>query len=78
MPVYEYTCPACNLTFEKLQSIEASRALTSCPECQGAAQRAISLIARPSAGRTGVSDGGLPMFGGCGCGGACSCGHSTN
>lgn len=41
MPIYEYTCPACGHTFEKLQSLEQGTA-APCPECGQTAQKIMS------------------------------------
>lgn len=42
MPIYEYQCPSCGVTFEKQQSITANP-IKTCPECGGRkVQRLIS------------------------------------
>jgi len=68
MAVYEYYCPECEETFEKLVPMSAASASTTCPEGHDGAKRKLSVIA--SVGRADMS---MPMAGGCACGGNCSC-----
>ncbi len=68
MAVYEYYCPVCETTFEKLVPMSASSSATQCPAGHEGAKRKLSVIA--SLGR---GDDSMPSFGGCACGGACSC-----
>ncbi len=42
MPIYEWRCGACALTFEGLAALEARRSRQRCPECGGLATRVIS------------------------------------
>ena len=73
MPIYEYTCLACEREFEKL--VPSQAAPVSCPVC-GAdrVMRRLSLFrARTAVPSGGPSSGGAaPMGGGC-CGGGCGC-----
>jgi putative FmdB family regulatory protein len=41
MPTYEYRCPRCGTTFERVQKI-TSRPLAKCPKCGGRAERLLS------------------------------------
>jgi len=41
MPIYEYICPACNHTFEKIVGLK--EAPPSCPACAQDVKRIISL-----------------------------------
>lgn len=72
MPIYEYTCLACEREFEKL--VQGTGAV-ACPAC-GAdrVMRRLSLFrARTAvAGGAAPSGGAAPMGGGC-CGGGCGC-----
>lgn len=72
MPLYEYRCADCAERFERLASFEAADKQVVCPHCGGThARRLISVFASfspTSEPRAGASSGG------CGCGGACSCG----
>ena len=76
MPLYEYYCPHCDLTFEKLRPFSQAEAPMRCPECQGEdTRRMISVCASLVAEEGGSvrSPGG----GGCaGCaGGSCATCH---
>jgi putative FmdB family regulatory protein len=41
LPIYEYSCPACELEFERFQGIDA-KVTTECPECGKTAVRRMS------------------------------------
>lgn len=84
MPLYEYYCADCRGKFEVLTSYERSLDEMACTTCEGTnVRKLLSVVARPSRGE---SDGDWGNFGGddfegedvsgggCGCGGACSCG----
>lgn len=74
MPVYEYYCRNCEMTFEKLRPVSASDQTAACPAGHGGAARTISVFATLSAGgREQPAAGG----GGC-CGGGCACGAARN
>lgn len=72
MPLYEYFCPTCESKFEQLRPMSAASEPVRCPDGHDGARRLLSVFAA-----IGTSDTGQPMMlgGGCGCGGACSCGH---
>ena len=74
MPIYEYHCPTCSHSFDKLQPMNSTGA--DCPVCEQPARRAISVFASVSKGGGEITDlGGLPPLGGGGCcGGGCGCG----
>ncbi len=61
MPIYEYACPACGKTFEKIQRTDIAQA--SCPVCGKTAER---IVSRPAATATGNDSAPTP---GCGSGG---------
>jgi len=42
MPIYEYTCPACEIKFELLRSLSQANEEVSCPQCHNAAKRILS------------------------------------
>ncbi len=76
MPLYEYYCPTCGNSFEKLQPMRSTGA--DCPVCEQPARRAISVFASVSRSDAGGSEPSpLPPMGGGGCcgGGFCGCGH---
>jgi putative FmdB family regulatory protein len=76
--VYEYYCRTCDTKFEKLQAMSASTQAVDCPQGHPAV-RTLSLIARPTGGTDDAFDWSAGGTGGCGCGGACSCGsYSAN
>jgi putative FmdB family regulatory protein len=73
MATYEYLCLACEHRFEERRAMTSSVLIEPiCPSCGGdRVRRQFSFIA----GRPGSADLGSPRTGGCGCGGACACGH---
>ncbi len=78
MPIYEYTCGACQARFDQLQRTMSSAAddpRPACPEC-GSPQTSRSLsvfaVAADTAGRSDAAPAGM-----CGCGkvpGSCGMG----
>ena len=75
MAVYEYYCRTCNTKFEKLRPMSTSAQSTECPEGHEGAMRTLSIIARSAvSGADDTMDWSAGGIGGCGCGGACSCG----
>jgi len=74
VPVYEYRCPICDLTFSERRPMADSSAPASCPDGHPGARRLLSVFA--SVGSTGSSAQGSPVVsaptggGGC-CGGGC-------
>lgn len=73
MPIYEYGCPRCKSTFDRLRPLAHADQTASCPTCTGVAYRMISLVAPAQRGGTTTLD--APQGGGCACGGACGCGR---
>lgn len=79
MPIFEFHCPKCDESFEKLVRSETK---VSCPKCSSArVERMISAPARPAGGAAAPRDYsalGPPQLkpkgpgGGCG-GGGCGC-----
>jgi putative FmdB family regulatory protein len=71
VPIYEYTCLACEREFEKLVQ---GAAAVACPACGGErVMRRLSLFRARTAVATGpASEGGAASMGGC-CGGGCGC-----
>jgi putative FmdB family regulatory protein len=78
MPIYEYICAGCDVSFEKLVRSETK---VECPLCKSArVERLISAPARPNGGAAAPPDYsslGPPQLkrnpgGGCG-GGGCGC-----
>ena len=81
MPVYEYYCSECHTKFDALRSMAALNEPQVCTSC-GATEhvnRTITTFVRIG-GSADLGDGEGPgqvassFGGGCGCGGACSCG----
>ena len=72
MPVYEYRCPSCERTFEKLGAISSRDEGVDCPSCgRRGAERRVSTFAAFS-----TTDGQTSALGGGCCGGAgggCAC-----
>ena len=50
MPLYEYHCPSCALTFEALVALRAARSSRSCPQCARRAPRISSGFAITAGG----------------------------
>lgn len=50
MPLYEYHCPTCDLTFEMLTALSDASKKKSCPECGRRAPRVVSAFAIASSG----------------------------
>ena len=77
MPIYEYFCPTCNDTFEKVRPLQQADLPTACPACQKqSTQRVLSLVAS-SVLKGSEGSAPQPMMatgGGC-CGGSCGCHH---
>lgn len=84
MPLYEFYCADCRGKFEVLTSYERSLGAIACTTCEGTnVRKLLSVVARPRRSASG-DDGDFGDFGGdfdgeeasggCGCGGACSCG----
>jgi putative FmdB family regulatory protein len=69
MPIYEYTCEACNTRFEQLQRSMSSSTPAKCPECGSPrTARALSVFA---VGAVQAKPSSAPMGASCGrCGGA--------
>ncbi len=74
MPIYEYTCTTCEHRFERLRPMDRMDDDAPCPECEGEAERSLSVFVSFSS-----FDGGVisPVAGGGGCGGCgpggCAC-----
>ncbi|MBN1400481.1 MAG: zinc ribbon domain-containing protein [Anaerolineae bacterium] len=72
MPLYEYRCRDCDITFSKLRSFSRADEVIACPQCEGLnTKRALSLFASFSKG----SDGSLQAHGGGGDCASCGGGH---
>ncbi len=70
MPVYEYRCPDCVASYEKLVRLSEPSDEADCPRCAGRGRKLLSVIASP--GRAGT-EAPIPAAGGGGgcCGGGC-------
>jgi putative FmdB family regulatory protein len=71
---YVFRCSACKHEFETTSSVSEyeSRGAPACPRCGRAARRVFTpVLVMSAAGKDAPSS----SSGGCGCGGACSCGH---
>ena len=71
MPVYEYRCPDCASTYEKLVRLSESSDEAACPSCGGRGKKLLSVFASLS---RGGSDMSVPAAGGGCCGGGCCAG----
>ena len=75
MPVYEYRCPDCVLTYEQLVRLSEPSDQAPCPKCGGRGKKLLSVFASPSRGSSEAADpaGSGGGGGGC-CGGGCCAG----
>ena len=80
MPIYEYTCQACDARFEQLQRTmsaadDASAAKVKCPECGSTkTERALSVFAVGAEGSGKSKSASASVAPGCGrCGGPGPC-----
>ena len=79
MPLYEYECSPCEIILELLRPISRMDDEAICPECQGLAQRQLSVFTsftKSANGKIGSVAGGGGCGGG-GCGGGCACARSA-
>jgi putative FmdB family regulatory protein len=66
MPVYEYRCPACGSSFEKLRKMQEAEAPADCPLCGSKeASRQLSVCCMSVSGGSNAG----PSAGACGMGG---------
>lgn len=73
MPLYEYLCPECETTFERLRPMAQADDPVRCPEGHEGSRRLISVFAVFSRDASGTST--MVAGNGCACsaGGACGC-----
>ena len=78
MPIYEYVCPGCDTTFEKMRPLSQSDRPCECPSCKTAARRKMSVFSAFGASLGGVpkavSGTNGPSCASCGGGSCASCG----
>lgn len=78
MPLYEYRCPHCEITFSLLRPFSKADAPAACPQCGGQdTKRAISLFAALSKSSDGSTKavGGGSGCAGCSSGSCAGCKH---
>jgi putative FmdB family regulatory protein len=74
MPLYEYRCADCHITFDKLRPMSQADAPIVCTACGSATtSRALSLFAAISKSSGGATQRVSGTGGGCGSCGASSC-----
>ena len=73
MPLYEYYCPSCRSTFDKLRPLGATDTAVRCSAGHDGVRRLVSVFS--VGGRAAVAEAEPVTGGGCACGGACSCGR---
>ena len=72
MPIYEYTCTACDHEFDKLRRINQMDDEAPCPICESESERQLSVFSAFTSNDSGVMSA---VGGGCaGCGpNGCAC-----
>ncbi len=78
MPIYEYTCADCELTFELMRPLSEADKDAPCPRCQSQAKRIMSpcvSFTRDSVGLTTRVSGSGGSCAGCGSNSCATCGH---
>lgn len=77
VPVYEFRCPICDVTFSERRPMSESSAPASCPDGHPGARRLLSVFASVGAsgasGAPGPAAAPAPSGGGGCCGGMCGC-----
>lgn len=68
MPIYEYRCDACNVTFERIRRASDDTPV-ECPECHDEARKLMSTFASRADGASS-----FPSFGGSSAPSGCSSG----
>ena len=65
MPIYEYSCPDCELKFELLRPLSQAGEAATCPGCHKMAERVLSTFACFSTDESGLTStvGGNPCAG---------------
>ncbi len=64
MPIYEYTCKACDRSFEELILRASDEKDVRCPKCKG--KKVAKKMSRPAASRSGGDGGGAAASANCG------------
>ncbi|MFZ8917160.1 MAG: FmdB family zinc ribbon protein [Ilumatobacteraceae bacterium] len=73
MPVYEFRCKTCDVTFDERRSMSAANDPATCPDGHANAVRLLSVFASVG-GAVATSSTPAPRTGG-GCGSGCGCAH---
>jgi putative FmdB family regulatory protein len=73
VPVYEYRCPICDVTFAERRPMAESSAAASCPDGHPGARRLLSVFAAVGSPAQGSAPMAAPSGGGRCCGGGCGC-----
>jgi len=78
MPIYEYNCPDCDITFELMRPLSEADKDASCPRCHHQSRRIMSpcvSFTRDSIGLTSRVSGSGSSCAGCSSGSCATCGH---
>jgi putative FmdB family regulatory protein len=57
VPIYEYRCEHCGVTFEKFYRSAAAAGDAACPSCGRPGRRLLSLFSRPRGAQPGSEEG---------------------
>ena len=78
MPIYEYTCPDCDITFELMKPFSEADKDASCPRCHKQARRIMSpcvCLSRNGSGEMSRVSGTGSSCASCGASSCATCGH---
>jgi len=78
MPIYEYTCADCKLTFELMRPFREADKEAPCPRCHNQAKRIMSpcvSFSRDGSGLTTAVSGAGSACAGCHASSCATCGH---
>ncbi len=78
MPIYEYTCADCDLTFELMRPFSEADKEASCPRCHNRARRIMSpciCFSKNSGGEMSRVSGSGDSCAGCNATSCATCGH---
>jgi putative FmdB family regulatory protein len=74
MPLYEFECRDCDVTFEERRPFSRASDAAVCPRCHGHnTRKQLGTVTLMTNGGTDAIPVPVSKGGGCGCGGGCAC-----